>query len=283
MLKYLNRDPTAEYSMILQAKTLRQKAVKLVPWLLLTCAISVFYDLTPLTHLPLPHIDDDNWESLTEPTLLATKLDDKDIQATSLVTIQTKRGPISMQYHPGKKATTGLVVVGGIGKGFDSPAAGLYTRLGNDLTANGVSTAHLCFRQLDPFPDTVHDVRAAIRWLKQLGIKKVIVIGHSLGGASVISAASYEPDVVGAAALCSQPYGASRVSTMTGKRLFVGAGLFDVVEPPCWSSSIYREARCDKQLRYYPAIHTLDSSGEAVYNDLHKWIIDQCMEKQPAR
>lgn len=266
------------------AKTYRQKAMRLVPWLLLACAISVFYDLTPLTHLPLPQVDDHNWASLTKPALVATtKLEDQVIQATARVTIQTKRGPISMHYYPGKNANTGLVVVGGIGTGFDSPAAGLYERLGNDLTTNGVSTVHLCFRQIDPFPDTVHDVRAAINWLKQIGIKKVILIGHSLGGASVISAASYEPDVIGAAALCSQPYGANQVSTMTDKRLFVGAGLFDVVEPPCWSSSIYREARCDKQLHYYPALHTLDSSGNAVYKALHKWIIDQCSEKQPAR
>jgi hypothetical protein len=270
--------------MTLPASTYRQKAMRLVPWLLLTCAISVFYDLTPLTHLPLPQVDDHNWGSLTKPALVATsKLEDQAIQATALVTIQTKRGPISMHYYPGKNANTGLVVVGGIGTGFDSPAAGLYERLGNDLTASGVSNVHLCFRQIDPFPDTVHDVRAAVKWLNQLGLKKVIAIGHSLGGASVISAASYEPSVIGIATLCSQPYGANRVHTMTDKRLFIGAGLFDVVEPPCWSSSIYREARCDKQLHYYPAIHTLDSSGDAVYKDLHKWIIDQCTEKQPAR
>ncbi|MDQ5964834.1 MAG: hypothetical protein QG625_989 [Cyanobacteriota bacterium erpe_2018_sw_39hr_WHONDRS-SW48-000098_B_bin.30] len=270
--------------MTLPASTYRQRAMRLVPWLLLACAISVFYDLTPFTHLPLPPVADNNWESLTKPTLLeSTESEDKTVKATTLVTIQTKRGPISMHYYPGKDASTGLVVVGGIGTGFDSPAAGLYERLGNDLTASGVSTVHLCFRQIDPFPDTVHDVRAAVKWLNQLGLKKVIAIGHSLGGASVISAASYEPSVIGIATLCSQPYGANRVHTMTDKRLFIGAGLFDVVEPPCWSSSIYREARCDKQLHYYPAIHTLDSSGDAVYKDLNKWIIDQCTEKQPAR
>lgn len=269
--------------MILPANTYRQKAMRLGPWLSLACAVSVFYDLTPLTHLPLPHLDDDNWESLTKPALLeSTKLDDKTVKTPALVTIQTKRGPISMHYYPAKNASTGLVVVGGIGTGFDSPAAGLCERLGIGLTTSGVSTVHLSFRQIDPFKDTVHDVRAAIMWLNQLGLKKVIVIGHSLGGASVISAASYEPAVIGAAALCSQPYGASRVNTMTDRQLLVGAGLFDVVEPPCWSSSIYREARCGKQLHYYPAIHTLDGSSDAVYNDLHNWIIDQCPERQPA-
>lgn len=195
-----------------------------------------------------------------------------------------------MRYFPAKSADIGLIMVGGIGandssaagcdkdspptSGFDSPAANVYERLGKELSNEGVSAVHLRFRHIDRFEETVHDVRAAVEFLQEQGIKKVVLIGHSLGGASVLSAASYEPCVVGVAALCSQPYGAGRVKALSGKHLYVAAALFDVVEPPCWSSAIYREAHCQKQLTYFRGFHNLETCKDDVYGSLHKWVLE---------
>lgn len=231
------------------------KPRRLVPWVLLILGVCLFYDLTLFSHLPLPYCPTDNWETTTRPEILNTKS-----KGQSVIALTTGRGPILLRYAPAASAEFGLVVVGGIGPDacsdtrFDSPAGDLYDRLGKALIAERVSTVHLCFRRLDPFQDTVYDVRAAIAFLKRQGLSRIVLVGHSLGGASCICAASYEPAVVGIAALCSQPYGADRVSTFQHKRLLIGAGLFDVVEPPCWSSAIYREARCSKALKYFPAL-----------------------------
>jgi hypothetical protein len=245
-----------------------------VPWILLTLALCLFYDLTFFSHLPLPHCPTDNWETTTRPEILNKKSTNQ-----SVIALTTGRGPILLRYYPAESAALGLVVVGGIGHdagtdtNFDSPAEGLYGRLGKSLIPEQVSTVHLCFRRLDPFEDTVHDVRAAIAFLKRQGLSRIVLVGHSLGGASCICAASYEPAVVGVAALCSQPYGADRVSTFRQQRLLIGTGLFDVVEPPCWSSAIYREARCTKELKCFPAFHNLNTCADEVYTWLHQWIL----------
>jgi Alpha/beta hydrolase family len=247
---------------------------RLVPWILLTLAICLFYDLTFFSHLPLPYCRTNNWETTTRPEILNTKTAN-----LSAIALTTGRGPILLKFYPAPSAELGLVVVGGIGKdagtdtNFDSPAEGLYDRLGKALISEQVSTVHLGFRRLDPFEDTVHDVRAAIAFLKRQGLSRIVLVGHSLGGASCICAASYEPAVVGVVALCSQPYGADRVSTLQQRRLLVGTGLLDIVEPPCWSSAIYREARCTKELKYFPAFHDLNTCADDVYTWLNQWIL----------
>lgn len=278
--------------MAILRNSIRSRLKRITPWLMLALALSVFYDFTVFTHLPLPDSEYENWAELTKPRILKTTILDN----SSLIQIETERGPVWMYYYPAKSAELGLVTVGGIGannnnnnnnnsesasgkdtlsaQGFDSPAAHVYERLGKELVNENISTVHLRFRSINPFEDTVHDVRAAVEFLHKLGIKKVVVIGHSLGGASVISAASYEPGVIGVAALCSQPYGADRVRTLNEKRLYIAAGLFDVVEPPCWSSAIYREAHCQKQLTYFRDFHNLETCANDVYKSLHQWIVE---------
>lgn len=136
---------------------------RLVPWVLLSLAVCLFYDLTFFSHLPLPYCPANNWETKTRPEILNTKS-----TSQSDIALTTGRGPVLLRYYRAASAELGLVVVGGIGPdadtdtNFDSPAEGLYDRLGKALTAERVSTVHLCFRRLDPFEDTVYDVRAAI-------------------------------------------------------------------------------------------------------------------------
>ncbi len=279
-------------------KNYRKWLIKAWPWILLMFGLFVFYDFNPLypmllrvginAHLPIPQVVDDTWNEATRPTINsidAAKLsaaEDRVIPGSAgvvppalcgSVVLNTQKGPINMRTYLSPKAQLGVVFVGGVGGGFDSPAQRLYDRLGASLPLKGVSAVHLSFRNTTEFAQTVHDVRAAVSFLEKSGHTKVVLIGHSMGAASVISAASFEPSVVALAAMSGQPYGANRVRSLQSRRLLVVSGLLDVVEPPCWSSAIYKEAVANKEMVHFLALHNLDECGDQVYDRILGWIL----------
>lgn len=262
--------------------SVRSKLRRVMPWVLLLLGLAIFYDINPLyplllqaginAHLPIPNTVDESWNESTKPAIGKSE-SDKSASNPPITVVNSSRGPIKLQTFMAPDADLGVIYIGGIGGGFDSPAKNVYTRLGCALREKGISSVHLCFRKLSPFPETVHDVRAAVAHLNQTGHKRVILVSHSLGSASAICAASFEPSVVGVAAMSSQPYGANRVTTFGSKRLLVITGLLDVVEPPCWSSAIYKQCPGDKEIAYFLGSHPLDECGDAVYERIFNWIL----------
>ena len=260
---------------------------RLLPWLLLSSGLAIFYDLNPLyplflpaginLHLPLPAVVDDSWKASTKPTITSTESAQL-IADPPIEIINSGRGPIKMQTFLVPGSTLGVAFVGGIGGGFDSPGQNVYNRLGASLKQQGISAVHLCLRKRAPFDETVHDMRAAVEFLQSRGNSRIIVVGHSLGAATSIAAASLEPQVIAAAALSSQPYGANPVQSFGDRRLLVISGIFDVVEPPAWSSAIYKAANCKKDISFLPGSHPLDECGAPVYERLLSFI-QQCVRE----
>lgn len=254
---------------------------RLLPWLLLATGLAIFYDLNPLypllrplgvnLHLPLPAVVDDSWKQSTKPLISSTE-QEKLVSDPPIEVVNSGRGPIKMQTFLAPGSDLGVACVGGIGGGFDSPAQNVYNRLGMTLKKEGISSVHLCLRKRAPFDETVHDMRAAVEFLLSKGNSRVIVVGHSLGAATSIAAASLEPKVIAAAALSSQPYGANPVQAFGDRRLLVISGVFDVVEPPAWSNAIYKAADCKKDIAFFLGSHPLDECGDPVYERLLSFV-----------
>jgi hypothetical protein len=252
---------------------------RLRPWLILAFGLALFYDANPFysllmhygvnLHLPIPQVMNDSWAESTKPnvTRIEQEFDSR------IVTLQSDRGPIRLKTYHGERSNLGVIVAGGVAGAFYSPARGLFYKLGESGSSKGIYTAHLCFRHPRDYPETVHDVRAAIQYLNQIGIKRIVVVGHSLGGAAVIGAASFEPSVVGVVPMSSQPYGAERISLLR-TRILIISGLLDPVEPPAWSKALYKEAKGDKEIAFFMGSHNLNECAQDVYDRLFCWILD---------
>ncbi|HNG20556.1 MAG TPA: hypothetical protein PLI59_15340 [Candidatus Obscuribacter sp.] len=250
-------------------------------WALLIFGLAVFYDLNPMypfllpfgvnAHLPIPKVVDASWAKSSQPSdVKVVRVD----LVTGQVTLSGARGLIELKtYSGGRRPTLGVVVAGGVAGTFDSPACGLYDKLGNSLSTDRLMTVHLCFRKPQEFAETVYDARAAVQYLKSMGVERVILVGHSLGGAAMISAAAFEPNVIGVVPISSQPYGANPVSDLGSKKILVMTGLLDVVEPPAWSRAIFKEAVGERDIAYFPGSHNLDECADGVYERLRNWIL----------
>jgi len=101
----------------------------------------------------------------------------------------------------------------------------------------------------------------------------VLLVGHSFGGAVVITAGAESNAVVGVAALSSQSYGTEAAGRLSPRPLFLGHGTADEVLPDRCSRDIYQRAKEPKRLVLYPGCrHGLDQCREDVDRDLLGWI-----------
>ena len=71
------------------------------------------------------------------------------------VALNTTRGQIDALYHPAEGEGGALVCVGGALGGYNGPAKKIYERLGRALSAQGISTLRVNYRQPGEFVESV--------------------------------------------------------------------------------------------------------------------------------
>ncbi len=166
-----------------------------------------------------------------------------------------------------------MLWVGGAGGGLDGPAGGLYPRLAARLAERRVASLRLDYRHPNELIACVLDVLLGIEHLRALEKRRVILVGHSFGGAIVIEAGAVSESVVAVAALSSQTYGTARARDLCPRPLLLVHGEHDDVLPAACSRDIYRRARSPKRLLLYPGCgHGLDECRDDVDRDLLAWI-----------
>lgn len=192
----------------------------------------------------------------------------------------TDRGPIHCRYHAAAggasaqaRADVALVWVFGAGGGFHGPAGGLYDRLGERLAPEGLASLQVAYRRPADLVQCVLDVLVAVTYLGSLGRTRVVLVGHSFGGAVVITAGVHSDAVIAVAALSSQTAGTGAVADLAPRPLFLGHGTADEVLPDRCSRDIYARAAEPKRLVLYPGCrHGLDQCRDALDADLVAWV-----------
>jgi alpha-beta hydrolase superfamily lysophospholipase len=189
------------------------------------------------------------------------------------VRIVTDSGPIECRYHTAETGDGAAVWVFGAGGGLGGPAGGLYTRLAEILAREGVASLRLDYRRPGDLHSCILDVVAGTLYLQEQQRSRIVLIGHSFGGAVVINAGVISPSVVGVAALSSQTAGTEAVADLSPKHLLLMHGAADEVLPDSCSRGIYERAGEPKQLLIYPNCrHGLDDCREEVDRDLIRWL-----------
>ena len=189
------------------------------------------------------------------------------------VILETDRGTIECRFHPAPKGDAAVVWVFGAGGGLGGPAGGLYTRLAGQLAPEGVASLRLDYRRPGELAECVFDTLAGVAYVGTRGRRRVVLVGHSFGGAVVITAGAASEAVIAVAALSSQTYGTDAVGSLAPRPLLLLHGSADEALPARASRHIYAQAREPKQLKLYPGCrHGLDQCRDELDRDLLAWI-----------
>jgi alpha-beta hydrolase superfamily lysophospholipase len=189
------------------------------------------------------------------------------------VLLRTDRGDIQAILHQAPEAQHGVIWAGGARGGFGRPGHGAYARLADVLRRDRISSLRLCYRHPNVLPECALDVMAGVAYLTSCRAQSVILVGHSFGGAVVITAGALNNHVAGVVALAPQTYGAHLAGQLTPHPLMVVHGKADTRLPYACGVQIYHWAQEPKQLVLYEgAEHRLDECADALDQLLMQWI-----------
>ena len=192
------------------------------------------------------------------------------------VILQTSRGDIECLFHPCQGGTGGVIWVCGSLGGYDGPSFGIFSSLSKELVADGISSLRLHYRVPGNLEECALDVLAGVSFLKSLGIEGIALVGHSFGGAVVIMAGAFSPDVKAVVGLSSQTYGAQGVAKVAPKPLLLIHGKRDRNLSVQCSELIYEWAKEPKELVIYQdSGHFLRECHQELHDLLKKWLVER--------
>ncbi|WP_250987090.1 alpha/beta hydrolase [Methanoculleus oceani] len=196
-------------------------------------------------------------------------------EAYEIVEIETDRGTTTCRYYEAQGARNGVVMVGGTGGGFDTPARELYPQLATDLQNDRISTLRVQYRHPTDLVESTVDTILGMRYLESREVSAVGLVGHSLGGAVVIQAAASDPAVRVVVAISTQTDGTEPVAGLAGRAaILLLHGDHDPVLPHSASEEVYRRAHEPKRLVVYEgAGHTLDEVAESLSVEVKAWLL----------
>ena len=140
-----------------------------------------------------------------------------------------------------EEATDGVLMLGGAGRARD--------RRGPRLADRGIASLRLHGRVPSEVESCVQDALLALHWWStSLGVARVVVVGHSLGGATAITVAALNSAVAGCVGLASQTAGTELVDRLEGRPLLLVHGREDRVLPAMCSENIHSRAREPREL-----------------------------------
>lgn len=189
------------------------------------------------------------------------------------IELVTAAGTILCRAFGSSDGDSAVLWVFGAGGGWGGPARGVYPRLGRQLASEGALSLEVAYRHPAQLRPCVLDVLTALKWLENEGTKRVVLAGHSFGGAVVIQAAAISKSVIGVAALSSQLHGARDIGQLRGKHVLLVHGEADEILPDLCSKELYQLASEPKKLILYPGCgHGLDECQDSLDTDLLAWL-----------
>ena len=190
------------------------------------------------------------------------------------ILLRTTRGDVNIIVHNNqeRRTTKGIIWVWGARGGFAGPAGGLYRDVAEDLK-DEITSVRIDYRMPNNVQECVMDALVGVSFLTGTGHTEIALVGHSFGGAVVITAAPYSEDVKAVAALSSQTFGARGADKVSPRPLLLAHGESDTRLPPYCSEQIYSWAKQPKELVLYPgAEHGLMECAGELREMLADWL-----------
>ena len=102
--------------------------------------------------------------------------------------LYTWEGLLTVLWHGDPTAADVVLACGGAMGGLLGPAGGLYHDLGVRFAEGGIGTLRVGYRRPNDLDACVHDLLAAAELAARQGAERVVVMGHSFGGAVAVQA-----------------------------------------------------------------------------------------------
>lgn len=189
----------------------------------------------------------------------------------------TARGLLTVLWHePSPRAIeqpVAVVAVGGAMGGLLGPGRSLYHHLGTRLAEGGVPMLRVSYRRPNDLDACCLDVAAAVQLAVAAGAERVVLCGHSFGGAVVVRAAVALPETVaGVVTFATQSAGCEVAAGLVGRPLLMFHGDADELLPPA-SSEMVRHLAGSGDLVILPGDgHLLARSGLRMWARLAEWL-----------
>lgn len=196
--------------------------------------------------------------------------------------IYTMRGLLTILWHSaagGAGAGGGgggaVVACGGAMGGLLGPAEGLYHRLGGHLAAQGTPVLRVSYRRPNDLDACCLDVAAAVQLAVGAGASRVVVMGHSFGGAVAVQVGVALPSTVaGVVTFATQSAGCEVAGGLGERPLLLFHGDRDELLP-LQASEVVRSIAGHGDLVVLPGDgHLLAKSGPILWERLFEWLPD---------
>jgi hypothetical protein len=189
------------------------------------------------------------------------------------VEIYTIHGLLTILWHGAPEPRHAVVACGGAMGGLLGPAGGLYQRLGETLVGQGVNTLRVSYRRPNDLDACCLDVAVGVQLAVGAGASKVVVMGHSFGGAVAVRVGVAIPDAVaGVVTFATQSAGCEVAGGLAPRPLLLFHGDRDEILP-MEASAVVREIAGGGELVVLPNDgHLLAKSGPILEERLLEWL-----------
>lgn len=190
----------------------------------------------------------------------------------------TMRGLLTILWHePPEGAPTApgaLVLCGGAMGGLLGPGDALYHRLGVAWAERGVPVLRISYRKPNDLDLCCVDMAAAAQLaIGGAGAEKVVLMGHSFGGAVAVRVGVGLHDMVaGVATFATQSAGCEPAAGLQGLPFLLFHGERDEILPAEASDIVQMIAGCGEVVRLPGDGHLLAKSDDIIWERLEEWL-----------
>lgn len=217
-----------------------------------------------------------------DPTALEAlrPLASSDVDVTATYThreVYTTRGLLTILRHRPPADTTAkpaaVVACGGAMGGVLGPGHGLYHRLGERWAARGVEFVRVGYREPNNLDLCAHDLACGVEIARDAGAQRIVVMGHSFGGAVAVRTAVIMPvSVVGVVTFATQSAGCEVAGALAGRPLLLFHGDRDELLPPEASQVVAAIAGHGEVVMLPGDGHLLARSDDVIADRLDEWL-----------
>lgn len=221
-------------------------------------------------------VDDQQGEMQTPLDILGIMASQQAMLAPGLrhIEMYTRRGLLSILWHEptGQARNTGIVMMGGAMGGVMGPGEALYHVLGEDFSARGIPSMRISYRKPNDMDSCCVDAAAAVQMMVGTGCDRVILMGHSFGGAvSIRVAVGLSAMVSGVVTFATQSAGCEIAGGLQGRPLLMFHGDRDEILP-LEASEVVRSIAGTGELRVMPGDgHLLAKSHDVMREEVNAW------------
>lgn len=194
------------------------------------------------------------------------------------VEMYTMRGLLSLLWHVPPADVSqqpgALVLCGGAMGGLLGPGDALYHRLGVEWAARGVPVLRVSYRRPNDLDLCCVDVAAAVQLaIGGAGAERVVLMGHSFGGAVAVRVGVGLHDMVaGVATFATQSAGCELAAGLQGLPFLLFHGERDEILPIEASEMVRTIAGHGEVVRLPGDGHLLAKSDAAMWERLEEWL-----------